>query len=222
MSNLYTNSDSWSLEALRAFESAVKRLAVQFQGKNAFDFDHELELTAHLMVWTRESFAVTDDLRGTSVCLARMEWPCVTRRPIDLVLWNPSKAREAYSQWGIPRGRLAKTVPLLAAVQIKRGGGTVAAWTRTKKDIDDLEAVYKAEHLQKPILYFLEYVDHGLHDIGRGSSIFREVRVKLDKWCSKAPDSRRAFVISRDKVGFAYPRKAWLIDPLPPGTTENI
>lgn len=222
MPNLHATRDSQSLKALRAFELAVKRLAVQFQGKNAFDFDHELELTAHLMVWTRESLAVTDDLQGTSVCLARMEWPCVTRRPIDLVLWDPSKAQEAYSRWGTPRGRLAKAVPLLAAVQMKRGGGTVAAWTRTKKDIDDLEAIFRAERLQKPILYFLEYVDHSLRKESRGASIYRQVKVKLQKWCSDAPDHRRAFMVSRDKVGFAYPREAWLIDPLPKGTSEDI
>lgn len=222
MSKLYENCDSWSLEALGSFESAVKRLAVQFQGKNAFDFDHELELTAHLMVWTRESLAVTADLRGTSVCLARMEWPCATRRPIDLVLWNPGKAKEAHSQWGTPRGRLAKGIPLLAAVQIKRGGGRVTPWVRTRKDLDDLEAVYLAERLQKPVIYFLEYVDHDLRDTGGNTGVYNEVRINLDRWCSETPESRRAFVVCRDKVGFAYPRGAWLVAPLPPGTIEKV
>ncbi len=222
MSKFYADRDSTSLEVLRAFENSVKRLAFQFQGDDAFNFYHEHEIAACLMAWTRESLAANSGVDST-ICLARLEWPCVTRSPIDLVLWAPSKASEAQSNWDRPRGELAKELPLLAAVQIKRGGGQVVPLTFTEKDIRDLKDVYKSKNLQKPILYFLEYVDDDLRENRTPKrNRYRQVKSYLKKWCNHSPQYRRAMLFSRDSVGFAYPKRGWLIAPLPPRTKEEI
>jgi len=222
MSQRYPNRDSRSLEALRALENSIRRLRAAFHGANAVTFSHEIELAAYLMVWTRQAYMVNLDARRTPICLARLEWPCVKRRSIDLVLWEPTYARRARSQWGTPRGRLAKAVPLLAAIQVKRGGGRIATWSSMQKDIEDLEAVYASEGLGGPVLYALQWADESLRDDSGDVRTYREVKSKLKKWCSDAPQRRRALVISRDRVGFAYPRGVWLVDPLPPGTVEAI
>lgn len=223
MSKFYADRDSTSLEVLKAFEKSVKRLAFQFQGDDAFNFYHEHEIAACLMAWTRESLAASPRVLDSTICLARLEWPCATRRPIDLVLWAPSKAKEARDNWDRPRGELAKELPLLAAVQIKCGGGKVVPWTFTEKDIRDLEDVYESKDLQKPILYFLEYIDDDLRENKTSKrNRYRQVKSYLKKWCSHSPQYRRAMLFSRDIVGFAYPRRGWLIAPLPPRTKEEI
>ena len=214
--------DSQALETLRALENSIRRLGAEFQGPNAFNFSHELELAAYLIVWTREARAVSQDVRGTPVCLARLEWPCVKGRSIDIVLWKPGIGRKARSEWGTQGGRLAKALPLPAAVQVKRGGGRVASWSSTRKDIHDLEAVYSSDYLEKPVLYFLEWADENLREDEGDLNTYRQVQSNLEKWCSDDPENRRASVISRDRVGFAYPRGAWLVAPLPSGTMETI
>lgn len=221
MSQWYPEMDSWALETLGALENSIKRLAAEFQGANAFNFSHELELAAYLMVWTRGAHAVSQDVRETPIQLARLEWPCVKGRSIDVVLWKPGIGSRARSRWGTPRGRLAKALPLLVAVQVKRGGGRVVPWSNTKKDIADLEAVYASDYLGRPVLYFLEWADESLRKDKGDRDTYREVQSNLEKWCIDAPEHRRA-LISRDKVGFAYPSGAWLVDPLPVGTTETI
>lgn len=222
MSQYYAYKDSKTLESLRALENSVKQLTAEFQGANAFNFSHELELAAYLMVWTREAHATSQESGKSTICLARLEWPCVKGRSIDLVLWKPGTEKKARSNWGTPRGRLAKTLPLLAAVQVKRGGGRVTPWSSTKKDIDDLEAVYASEHLGKPVLYFLQWADESLLEDKGDRDTYREVQSNLANWCNVAPQWRRVLVASRDNVGFAYPRGAWLVDPLPPGAKELI
>lgn len=222
MSQRYREMDSNSLETLGILEKTIKRLASEFQGANAFNFSHELELAAYLIVWTREAHATSRDVREIPIQLVRLEWPCVKRRSIDVVVWKPSIGSRVRSRWGTPRGRLAKTLPLLAAVQVKRGGGRVVPWSNTKKDIADLEAVYASEYLGRSVLYFLEWADESLRKVKGDRKTYREVQSNLEKWCMDAPEYRRALVISRDKVGFAYPSGAWLVDPLPLGAIETI
>ncbi|MFQ5872880.1 MAG: hypothetical protein ACE5JL_03640 [Dehalococcoidia bacterium] len=132
-----------------------RRFAAEFQGVKAFNFSHELELSAQLMQWVREEHAVTDEVQQTP----------------------PSKSNAVAGE--LPRGP-----PL----------------TRT------LEAVSASNVLKRPMLYFLEWVDHRLVDTQGGGNTYREIQSKLEKWCNDAPNQRRAFVISRNRVGFAYPR----------------
>lgn len=220
MSEWYPQRRKRELAALSAFESIIKRLANEFQGQSAFNFYHESELAAYLMVQLRESPSTSEYVNKTCMYLAHLEWPCLVRRRIDLVLWQPGTCKSALELW---RGRsnCAKKLPLLAAVQVKRGPGKLTSWSNTQKDIEDLETLCTFENLGKPVLYFLEWVDHGLQKHKHDHIAYQEVQSRLKKWCSET-SNRRVFVISRDKVGFAYPKGAWLVDPLPLGVTENI
>jgi len=103
----------------------------------------------------------------------------------------------------------------------KRHPGRLTPWFNTNKDLKDLEKLYTFEHLEKPVLYFLEWIDHDLQKHDHDAQTYNYIQQNLEEWCSKA-QNRRAFVISRDKIGFAYPKGAWLIDPLPIGTKECI
>ncbi len=207
----YPQRGQRELAALSALESSISRLASKFQGRSALNFYHESELTAHLMVELRESPSISEQVDKTRMYLAHLEWPCLVRRRIDLVLWKPDTCKRALELW---RGRsnCAKKLPLLGAVQVKRGPGKLTSWSSTRKDIEDLE---------EPVLYFLEWVDHGLQKHENDRKDYREVQSRLKKWCSEA-SNRRAFVIGRDGIGFAYPKGAWLVDPLPAGVRENI
>ena len=211
-------------QVLEAFEAAVKRLSAEFQGRLAFNFSHEIDLTAHLLVWTRESPAVQEDVEGVPVSLARLEWPCIKGKSLDFILLRPGIGTQARSEWGTPKSRVAQGLPLLAAVQIKRGGGRVVSWALTRKDLESLEAVSRSQTLGDPLLYFIEWVDHGLRKPRKAQIVdtYREIKAELGKWCEHNPTMRRALVISRDNVGFAYPEGAWLVDPLPKGTIESV
>ena len=118
------------------------------------------------------------------------------------------------------RSKLAKTLPLLAAIQIKRGPGELSSWSDTHTDIKILQELYDVEYLEKPVLYFLEWVDHDLKKHEHDRDPYRQVQSRLMKWCSEK-SNRRAFVISRDRVGFAYPKGTWIVNPLPPGVRET-
>lgn len=220
MSKWYPQRGRRELAALSAFESSINRLANKFQGQSAFNFYHESELTAYLMVWLRRSRSISEYVDKTRMYLAHLEWPCLVKRRIDLVLWQPSTCKRALELWRY-RGKLAKTLPLLAAVQVKRGPGKLSSWPSTQKDINDLEALYTFENLEKPVLYFLEWVDHGLQEHKNDRDAYRDMQSRLKNWCGET-SNRRAFIISRDRIGFAYPKGVWLVDPLPPGVTENI
>jgi hypothetical protein len=225
VSEWYPQRGERELAALSALESSIKRLASEFQGQSAFNFYHESELTAYLMVWLRRSRSISEYVDKTRMYLAHLEWPCLVKRRIDLVLWQPGTCKRALYGWP-DRGKLAKELPLLAAVQVKRGPGKLYSWPITLKDIKDLETLYTFETLRQPVLYFLEWVDHDLrkHESRKHeekSQRYREVQSRLKEWCDKGPN-RRTLVISRDRVGFAYPKGAWLVDPLPPDVRQNI
>lgn len=198
-------------EILTKFESNVKNLTRDFQDEKALNFYHEHELTAYLMIWTRHDIK-PEGSEDSPTHLVHLEWPCTSAKSIDLVLWRPSSCSLARCNWKIPRCNSAKEIPLLAAVQIKRGPGRLISWSLTSKDLKDLETVYNSPKLGKPMLYFLEWVDHDLQENDDKYSI---IKVELMKWCNKDIDSRRALVMSRNAVGFAFPEGQWLVNPLP-------
>lgn len=225
MSKWYPQRTERELLALTALENAVKHLTNEFQGKSALNFYNELELAAYLVAELRRTDSVSETTNGARMHLAHLEWPCVARKLIDLVIWQPGTSTQALDLWG-DKSKLSKELPLLAAVQIKRGPGDLTSWVDTEKDTDDLETLYASEDLKRPVLYFLEWVDHDLRKQETRKQEekrqrFREVQSMLKEWCGKGL-YKRALVVSRDKVGFAYPERAWLVNPLPSGVIENL
>lgn len=211
------------LDAIRTLEMAIGHLAVDFQGAKAFDYWHEPELASSLLSAVRGSNACQEHVNGTRLHLARLEWPFsgVKLRRIDLVIWRPGTVLETREYWRDKTG-LSEIQPLLAAVQIKRGGGKPTPATGIGKDIRDLEKIHANDLLEQPILYYLEWIDHDLRDGHENDTVaYRHNRSLLKSWCDEGPD-RRALVISRDHVGFAYPEGGWLVDPLPHGTIKEV
>ncbi|MFC1904523.1 hypothetical protein ACFLXT_01980 [Chloroflexota bacterium] len=206
---------------ITSFEKSVRDLAKVFQHKRAFNFSHELELVMYLLMKTRDADKESVDQKGIPIYLARIEWPCISKRSIDMVIWKPGSEQEARSNWGTTRGKLAKKIPLLAAIQIKRGGGNVTSIELTKKDTEDLDKIYANDVFQKPLLYFIEYADEDLNEDDGDYDTYIRVKNYLKSWCSENPKYKRAFLISRDRIGFAFPKDRWLINPLPKGTKEE-
>lgn len=217
----YGQRSDRELEALWALETSIAGIAAQFRGEHAFNYSHEVEIAAYLMVSTRQAFGTAEPVGKLSVHLTRMEWRCLANRDVDLVLIHPDAAKRAREGWGIIRSKVAKTLPLLASIQIKRGGGQVTPLNQVRKDLLDLEEITKSNSLGKPVSYFLAWIDSSLKRRPQQSSRYRAVRDELEAWCDQSPQSRRAFLLSRDRVGFAFPNGAWLVQPLPPGTVED-
>lgn len=168
-----------STAALNALEESIKQLTYEFQGDNAFNFSHEMELASYLLLLARQKYTYTEYYRDHPVYLARLEWPCISRKRIDLVLWKPGFEEKARKLWGTQRGRAAKQIPLLAAVQIKRGGGEVTRWYPTKYDLGLLEDIHSNEDLSKPILYFVEWVDVSIRKKKSAQERYRHIKPKL-------------------------------------------
>lgn len=222
MSELCVARTQVESKVLLALEESIRQLANDFQHRSALNFYHEAELAAYLMMNLRINPATVENVKETSMQLSHLEWPCLIKRRIDLVLWRPGACEEAIKFWGKGRGNSAKRLPLLAAVQIKRGPGRLISWSSTEKDLKDLENLYAFENFGKPVLYFLEWVDHSLQRLHKNDrKDYLEIQLKLREWCGDK-SNRRALVISRDNVGFAYPKKAWLLDPLPKEVKEDI
>jgi hypothetical protein len=209
------------LEALWALETSIASVAAQFRGEQAFNFSHEAEIAAYLMVSIREAFGAAEPVGNLSVQLARMEWQCLPKRDIDLVLIHPDAATQARAGWGTIRGRVARTLPLLAAVQIKRGGGKPPLLDRVQKDLRDLEKIDGSPDLGSSVTYFLSWIDPSVESRRHQWRDYRATRDQLKTWCDQSPQNRRAFVLSRDRVGLAVPNESWLVQPLPPGTAED-
>jgi hypothetical protein len=220
MSKYYLHRTGKELATLSVLESSINRVSSEFQYQNAINFYHEAELTASLLVNLRSSPDIGEYFNETKMYLAHLEWPCLTKRRIDLVLWKPGCCKTANNHWN-DRIKCATNLPLLAAVQVKRGPGDLKSLSDTDKDLKDLETLYDDEKLGTPMLYFLEWVDHDLQEDEHACRKYRDVQRRLKEWCSQALN-RRAFVISRDKIGFAYPHGRWLVNPLPNGTIENV
>jgi len=222
MSQQEQKGGNHSTAALNALEESIKQLTYEFQGDNAFNFSHEMELASYLLLLARQKYTYTEYYRDHPVYLARLEWPCISRKRIDLVLWKPGFEKRARKLWGTQRGRVAKQIPLLAAVQIKRGGGEVTRWYATKYDLDLLEDIHSNEELSRPILYFVEWVDVSIRKKKSAQERYRHIKPKLIEWCNESPEFRRVLVISRDRVGFVYPVQSWSVNPLPDGTLSTI
>lgn len=178
---------------------------------------------SQLTSWSRRGrlSGTAEPVGGLSVHLARMEWRCLANRDIDLVLIHPDGAKKAREGWGTVRSKAAKTLPLLAAIQIKRGGGQVTPLNEVRKDLRDLERVSESNSLGKPVSYFLAWIDSSLKQRPQQFGRYQGVKDELKGWCDQLPQTRRAFVLSRDRVGSAFPKGAWLVQPLPPGTVED-
>lgn len=208
------------LAALNTLESSIKQLACEFLGQSALNFYHESELSGYLMASLRSNPDVSEYVNRIRMHLSHLEWPCVAERSIDLVIWKPGSCRIAIEYWG-DRSMCGRKLPLLAAVQVKRGPGGLTSRPGTNKDLKDLEDVYASEDLGQPVLYFLEWVDHGVQEHENDRKKYQDVQRILKEWSSGALD-RRAFLISRDKMGFAYPEGAWSVEPLPSGVKGNM
>jgi len=217
----YGQRNDRELEALWALETGIAGIAAQFRDEHAFNFSHEIEIAAYLMVSTREAFGTVEPVGRLPVHLTRMEWRCLDNRDIDLVLIHPDAVKKAREGWGTTRSKIAKTLPLLAAVQIKRGGGNVTPLNQVQKDLQDLGDINSSTSLGKPVSYFLAWIDSSLKRRPHHVSRYRAVKAKLEAWCDELPQNRRAFLLSRDRVGCAFPKEAWLAQPLPPGTVED-
>jgi hypothetical protein len=220
MSKYLTLRGDKELAALNILESSIKQLASEFLGQSALNFYHESELSAYLIASLRSSPTTGEYINKIKMHLAHLEWPCLAGCSIDLVIWKPSSCKIAIEYWW-DRSLCAKKLPLLAAVQVKRGPGRLTSLPDTNKDLKDLENVYDSKNLGQPVLYFLEWVDHGVQEHQNDREKYQDVQRILKKWSSEALD-RRVFLISRDKMGFAYPEGAWLVEPLPAGVKENI
>ena len=194
---VYGQRNDRELEALWALEISIANIAAQFRGEHAFNYSHEIEIAAYLLVSTREAFGTAEPVGRLSVHLTRMEWRCLANRDIDLVLIHPDAAKKAREGWGIVRSKVAKTLPLLAAVQIKRGGGQVTPSNQVRKD---LEEISKSNSLGKPVSYFLAWIDSSLKRRPHQFSRYRAVKDELEAWCDRLPQNRRAFLLSRDRA----------------------
>lgn len=222
MANLKTQNNVRDVAAFNALEESIRQLTYEFQGDNAFNFSHEAELAAYLLLLIRQKYTFTEYYRDHPVYLARLEWPCVSRKRIDLVLWKPGCEVKARRSWGTQRGQVAKQLPLLAAAQIKRGGGEVTPWYKTKYDLDLLEEIHLNKELGKPVLYYIGWVDTSIRKKKVAQERYRYIKPKVIEWCNKSLEYRRALVISRDRIGFVYPAEAWSINPLPDATLTEI
>ena len=217
----YGQRSTRELEVLWVLETSIASIAAQFMEENAFNYSQEVEIAAHLMVQMRETFGATESVDKLLVHLTRMEWRCLPGRAIDLALVHPSAAEEFRRGWGTSWGKIAKTLPLLAAIQIKRGGGTITKLDLIRKDLKDLDDVQISDSLEKPVTYFLTWVDSRLKSRPKQHGRYLEAKNCLGKWCSEAPEKRRALLLSRDRVGVAFPKGAWLVQPTPPGTVDT-
>ena len=179
-----SNQISDEKNLLLSFEQGVRDLACIFQGKKAFNFSHELELVMYLLMQMRNADKYSVDRDGIPIYLTRIEWPCIPGRNIDMVIWRPGSEKQARQRWGTQRGKLAKMIPLLAAIQVRRGGGNVVGTDLTIKDIKDLENVYKPKALGNPKLYFIEYADEDLKEDTGDYKTYLSVKNYLKKMVS--------------------------------------
>lgn len=222
MANNYPKRTEKELSVLTVFENSIKKLASDFYRGRALNYFHEAEIASFLLSEIRRSSVSYEDINGYARNLAHLEWPCIDSisNRIDLVIWKPGSCVKADELWG-NRNYCAENLPLLAAVQIKRGPGKLTSWKKVDKDLKDLKNLYINPRLEYPILYYVECVDHGINEHNNDRKAYNNTQLQLKEWCEEEIN-RRAFVISRDRVGFAYPSGAWLTNPLPNGIKEHL
>ena len=88
------------------------------------------------------------------------------------------------------------------------------------KDLRDLASIGLVAGSQQTQLYFIEFADC---EVRKGQSKYRygDIKKTLERWCDKDDRRRKVLLLSKDRVGFAYPPGRWAVDPLPAGVAES-
>ena len=159
------------------------------------------------------------DQDGDHRQLVHLHWPCVKSRFIDVVIWHPSDINLYRRDWGNSRPKTAPICRLLAAIQIKRGNGEITPLNWMAKDLEDLSSIGLAGGTRQTQLYFIEFADCKLRE-GQSIDRYGDVKKTLERWCDSEARRRRVLLLSKDRVGFAYPPGHWVIDPLPADVAE--
>ena len=206
-----------------ALETCIKQVVRQFvknEGEGAFNLYYEAEIEATLFSQVRRlPLMKVLDRDGYHRQLVHLHWPCVESRFIDIVIWHPSDINLYRKDWGDSCPQTAPSRRLLAAIQIKHGGGGITPLTDTVKDLEDLASIGRAGGNRRAQLYFIEFADCEIRK-GQSKNRYGDVKKTLERWCNKDKRRRRVLLLSKDKIGFAYPPGAWDVDPLSVGFTE--
>jgi len=149
-----------------------------------------------LIVSIRESFGAWEEVDEIPVQLSRLEWRSKTNHRTDLVLVKPGWAKYLRESWGTVRSKVAKQLPLLAAVEVKRGAGEVPDTDSVCSDLAHLERVQNDAKFGEPIRYMLVWIDSDMkEDNGDPPSQrdkFQDVASEREQWCKDSPQPRRA------------------------------
>jgi hypothetical protein len=207
-----------------ALETCIRQIARWFvatEGEGAFDLYNEAEVEASLFGQLRRLRMMSvPDKDGCSRQLVHLHWPCVEKRYIDLAIWHPRAVNSYRGDWGDSLPQTAPHRGLLAAIQIKHGGGHIAPLKDTVKDLEDLAAIGRIGRLGPAQLYFIEFADCEIRK-GQSKRRYGNVGKALKLWCNGNRKRRRALLLSKDRIGFAYPPQRWVVDPLPAGVAES-
>ncbi len=207
-----------------ALETCIRQIARRFvtnEGEGAFDFRSEADIEASLFgQLTRLPLMKVPDRDGYHRQLVHLHWPCVKSRFIDMVIWHPYEINLYREDWKDSRPQTAPSRKLLAAIQIKHGRGQISPVNDVRKDLRDLAKIGQVEGAQQTRLYFIEFVDHDVHE-SQSEDRYGDLKKTLERWCDRDARRRRVLLLSRDRVGFAYPPGRWVIDPLPAGVAES-
>jgi hypothetical protein len=206
-----------------ALETCIRRVARRFvanEGEGAFDLYYDAEIEATLFSQLRRlPLMKVLDRDGRHRQLVHLHWPCVESRFIDIVIWHPSDINLYRKDWGNSCPQTAPSRRLLAAVQIKRGGGYITPLNDVMKDLKDLASIGPAEGARQAQLYFIEFADCEVRK-GQSKDRYGVVKKALERWCDRDERQRRVLLLSKDRIGFAYPPRGWAVDPLPAGVAE--
>jgi hypothetical protein len=211
-------------EYREALERCIRHVTRQFvanEGQGAFNFCNEAEIEAALFCQLRPlPLMKAHDKDGYYRPLVHLHWPCVKKRFIDIVIWYPREINLYRKGWGHSPSQTAPRRRVLAAIQIKLGGGRMPAVRNVKKDLTDLERIGRKGQPRQAQLYFIGFVDHNLRK-SRSKDRYHALKKIMEDWCDEDPKRRKVLLLSKDRVGFVYPRERWVIDVLPAGVTES-
>jgi hypothetical protein len=207
-----------------ALETCIRQVARRFvanDGEGAFNLYNEAEIEASLFSQLRRlGLMKIPDRDGRHRQLVHLHWPCVKERYIDIVIWHPRAVNSYRGDWGHSLPQTAPDRRLLAAIQIKRGGGHITPLNDTVKDLKDLAKIGRKGRIRQTQLYFIEFADCEVRK-GQSKDRYGDVKKTLERWCNKDNKRRRVLLLSKDRVGFAYPPQRWVVDPLPTGVAES-
>ena len=207
-----------------ALETCFRQIARRFvtnEGEGAFDFYNEAEIEASLFSQLRRlPLMKVPDRDGYHRQLVHLHWPCVKSRFIDMVIWHPYEVNLYRGDWGDSTPQTAPSRRLLAAIQIKHGGGHITPLNDMVKDLKDLASIGLADGTRQTQLYFIEFADCEVRK-GQSKDRYGDVKKTLERWCDKDDRRRRVLLLSKDRVGFAYPPGRWAVDPLPASVAES-